>query len=196
MTKFSHGAWIVIVLMPLLIVLFLGIHRHYLLAERQLTAETPIRPEAIHLRVIVPVAGLNVPARQALALARAISNQVTALYIAETAEDGMRLRQRWLAEQVGVPLAIIESPYRSLIGPILAFIDAVREAHPRDTLMVILPEFVPSHWWEQFLHNQTALRLKAALLFRPGIVVASVPYHLRPATAAEQASAAVPAQVS
>ncbi|HZU06466.1 MAG TPA: APC family permease [Chloroflexota bacterium] len=195
-TKFSHGAWIVIVLMPLLIVLFLGIHRHYLLAERQLTAETPIRPEAIHLRVIVPVAGLNVPARQALALARAISNQVTALYIAETAEDGMRLRQRWLAEQVGVPLAIIESPYRSLIGPILAFIDAVREAHPRDTLMVILPEFVPSHWWEQFLHNQTALRLKAALLFRPGIVVASVPYHLRPATAAEQASAAVPAQVS
>ena len=76
-------------------------------------------------------------------------------------------------------LTIIESPYRSLVGPLLAYIDAMHAQHPDKTLTVILPEMVPAHWWEQVLHNQTALRLKAALLFRPGIVVADVPYHLR-----------------
>ena len=75
-------------------------------------------------------------------------------------------------------LEIIESPFRSLAGPLLAYIDAVHETHPRDTLVVVLPEFVPGHWWEQLLHNQTALRLKAALLFQPGVIVANVPYHL------------------
>ena len=73
---------------------------------------------------------------------------------------------------------IVESPFRSLAGPLLAYIDALKDTHPHDTLTVVLPEFVPSHWWEQLLHNQTALRLKAALLFHPGIVVASVPYHM------------------
>ena len=76
-------------------------------------------------------------------------------------------------------LTIIESPFRSLVGPLLAYIDAMHAQHPDKTLTVILPEMVPAHWWEQVLHNQTALRLKAALLFRPGIVVADVPYHLR-----------------
>ena len=76
-------------------------------------------------------------------------------------------------------LTIIESPYRSLVGPLLAYIDAMHLQHPGKTLTVVLPEMVPAHWWEQILHNQTALRLKAALLFRPGVVVADVPYHLR-----------------
>ncbi|HLH21623.1 MAG TPA: APC family permease [Chloroflexota bacterium] len=185
-TKFEHGAWMVIILIPILIALFLAIHRHYQRAQEQLQAETPIRPEAVHLRVIVPVSGLNVPARQALALARAICEHPAALYVAQTTEDGDKLRREWHAEQVPVPLAIIESPYRSLVGPILAYIDAVRQAHPKDTLMVILPEFVPSHWWEHFLHNQTAFRLKAALLFRPGVTVTSVPYLLRPAGVASE----------
>jgi hypothetical protein len=76
-------------------------------------------------------------------------------------------------------LTIIESPFRSLVGPLLAYIDAMHAQHPGNTLTVVLPEMVPAHWWEQVLHNQTALRLKAALLFRPGVVVADVPYHLR-----------------
>ena len=75
-------------------------------------------------------------------------------------------------------LVIIESPYRSLAGPLLRYIDALHETHPDDTLVIVLPEFVPRHWWEHVLHNQTALRLKAALLFHPGVIVASVPYHL------------------
>jgi hypothetical protein len=78
-----------------------------------------------------------------------------------------------------VQLTIIESPFRSLVGPLLAYIDAMHAQHPGKTLTVVLPEMVPAHWWEQVLHNQTALRLKGALLFRPGVVVADVPYHLR-----------------
>ncbi|HEY7063804.1 MAG TPA: APC family permease [Chloroflexota bacterium] len=177
-TKFAHGAWMVIVLIPVLIALFLAIHRHYQRARVQLSVEAPVQPEAVHLRVIVPVASLNVPARQALAVARAISDHATALYVAQTPEEGEQFRQEWHDRAVPVPLAIIESPFRSLIGPILAFVDAVRQSHANDTLLVVLPEFVPSHWWEHFLHNQTAFRLKAALLFRPGVAVASVPYHM------------------
>jgi hypothetical protein len=75
-------------------------------------------------------------------------------------------------------LVAIESPYRSLAGPLLRYIDALHESHPEDTLVIVLPEYVPSHWWEHLLHNQTALRLKAALLFHPGVIVANVPYHL------------------
>ncbi len=180
-TKFSHGAWMVILLIPLLLALFLGVHQHYLTVQQQLMAKTPIRPEAVHLRVIVPVGELNVPARQALALAQALSEHVTALHVAETAQEAERLRQIWLAEGIRVPLAIIESPYRSLIPPILAFIDVVRQAHPDDTLLVIVPEFVPAHWWERLLHNRVAFRLREALLSRPGVVVASVPYQMQPA---------------
>ena len=76
-------------------------------------------------------------------------------------------------------MVIIESPYRSLVGPLMAYLDSVREQNPHDTLLVVLPEFVPSRWWEHLLHNQTAFLLKAALLFRPGVVVADVPYHVR-----------------
>src|SRR5207249_2424642 len=86
---------------------------------------------------------------------------------------------QWEEWQCGVELTIVESPYRSLVGPLLSYIDAMHTQYPDKTLTVVLPEMVPAHWWEQVLHNQTALRLKAALLFRPGIVVADVPYHLR-----------------
>jgi hypothetical protein len=96
---------------------------------------------------------------------------------------------QWEEWRCGVQLTIIESPYRSLVGPLLAYIDAMHAQFPNKTLTVILPEMVPAHWWEQVLHNQTALRLKAALLFRPGVVVASVPYHLRRYTAPDAAGA-------
>src|SRR5207302_3911932 len=84
----------------------------------------------------------------------------------------------WEQSGPGAELVIIESPYRSLLGPLLAYIDALQETHPNETITVVVPEFVPSRWWEHLLHNQTALRLKAALLFHPGIVVANVPYHV------------------
>jgi amino acid transporter len=182
-TKFADGAWMVVVLLPMLIILFRGIHAHYSQADRELAAETPIDPEEISHQVIVPIASLNQVALQTLAYARSIArgseDVVNAVHVTDDPEQAENLRVRWEEWQCGVQLTIVESPFRSLVGPLLAYIDAMHAQHPNKTLTVVLPEMVPAHWWEQVLHNQTALRLKAALLFRPGIVVADVPYHLR-----------------
>jgi hypothetical protein len=173
----------VVVLLPLLIILFRGIHAHYTQAATELAAETPIDPDEISHQVIVPIASLNQVALQTLAYARSIArgadDVVNAVHITADGEEAETLRLQWEEWQCGVQLTIIESPFRSLVGPLLAYIDAMHAQHPGKTLTVVLPEMVPAHWWEQVLHNQTALRLKAALLFRPGVVVADVPYHLR-----------------
>ena len=187
-TKFAEGAWLVILLIPMLIGLFWSIQRHYARLEHARRAETPLLPEEVVVRAVVPIADAGVQARQALAFARAIAaddQHVVAVHVTDDASDAERLRREWAEWEPGVELILIESPFRSLAGPLLAYIDALKETHPDDTITVVLPEFVPSHWWEHLLHNQTALRLKAALLFHPGIVVTNVPYHMarRPAAA-------------
>jgi hypothetical protein len=120
---------------------------------------------------------------QTLAYARSIArgpeDVVNAVHVTDDPDTAETLRLQWEEWRCPVQLTIVESPYRSLVGPLLAYIDAMHAQHPGKVLTVILPEMVPAHWWEQVLHNQTALRLKAALLFRPGVVVADVPYHLR-----------------
>jgi amino acid transporter len=182
-TKFADGAWMVVVLLPIEVLLFRGIHAHYTQAADELAAETPIDPDEISHQVIVPISSLNQVALQTLAYARSIArgpnDVVSAVHITDDPDAAEKLREQWEEWQCGVQLTIIESPYRSLVGPLLAYIDAMHSQHPAKTLTVVLPEMVPAHWWEQVLHNQTALRLKAALLFRPGVVVADVPYHLR-----------------
>ncbi len=184
-TKFLEGAWIVVLLIPLLVLMFLGIYHHYGRVERERIADIPVHPKDIHHRLIVPIAGLDSAAIQSLAYARSITKHVTAVHVAIDMDDANRVREAWerwqkqLDEEEETHLIIIESPYRSLSRPLLAYIDTVHELFPDDTLTVILPEFVVAHWWENILHNQTAFRLKAALLFRPGIVVTSVPQHLR-----------------
>ncbi len=183
-TKFLEGAWIVVLLIPLLVLMFLGIHHHYERVERERTVFIPIHPQDIHHRLIVPIAGLDAAAIQSMAYARSISSHVTAVHVAVDPKEAEHVRVAWdswqkqLGEDEETHLIIIESPYRSLTRPLLAYIDTIHELFPDDTLTVILPEFVVTHWWEHLLHNQTALRLKAALLFRPGIVVTSVPQHL------------------
>jgi amino acid transporter len=184
-TKFLEGAWIVVVLIPVLVLMFVAINRHYQRFEREKVSDIPIHPQDIHHRVIVPIAGLDRAAIQSLAYARSISKHVTAVHVAIDEEDANKVREVWerwqknLADDDETQLIIIESPYRSLSRPLLAYIDTIHELFPADTVTVILAEFVVAHWWEQILHNQTALRLKASLLFRPGIVVTSVPQHLR-----------------
>jgi hypothetical protein len=164
--------------------MFLGINSHYHRVERERITDIPIHPKDIHHRFIVPIAGLDRAAIQSLAYARSISPHVIAVHVATDIEDANKVREVWerlqkrMAENEETHLIVIESPYRSLARPLLAYIDTVHELFPDDTLTVILPEFVVAHWWEHLLHNQTALRLKAALLFRPGIVVTSVPQHL------------------
>jgi amino acid transporter len=181
LTKFAEGAWLVVLLIPLLILGFWGIHHHYQVLERARRAETPLLADEITVRAVVPVADAGVPARQALAFARAIApddRHVVAVHVTDDVASAQRLTREWEEWAPGVELVVVESPFRSLGGPLLAYIDALKDTHPQDTITVVLPEFVPSHWWEQLLHNQTALRLKAALLFHPGVVVTNVPYHM------------------
>jgi amino acid transporter len=177
-TKFLHGAWIVIVLIPLLMLGMRAIHKHYSRASGELAVQTPLDPNEIRHTVVVPISAVNRVARQTLAYARSISDNVTAVYITDEEDEIDQMRSAWRQLGTDVPLVIIESPYRSLVGPLLSYIDEIDRQQPDDTLTVVLPEFVARHWWEQLLHNQTALRIKAALLFRPGTVVTSVPYHL------------------
>ncbi len=194
-TKFDRGAWIVVFLIPLLVVMFLGIRHHYQRARAQVAALTPVAAQDVRHVMIVPIAELNQPALQSLAYARSITPDVVAVHVVTEAGEASALQHEWEqwikqleattaagARPAGAPrppyLIIIESPYRALVAPLLAYIDLVRKQHPNQTITVVLPEFIPAHWWEGVLHNQTALRLKAALLFRPGIVVTNVPYHL------------------
>jgi amino acid transporter len=177
--KFFEGAWIVLVLIPALVVTFLSIHRHYTDVAVDLATETPTSPGELRPVVLVPIADLNGLALQSLALARTISDTVIAVHVSDDEEEIARLRAKWEAWGNHVPLEIIESPYRSLVRPLLAYIDAIDRQRRDDTIVVVLPEMVATRWWHQILHNQTALRIKAALLFRPGTVVVNVPYHLR-----------------
>jgi amino acid transporter len=177
-TKFAEGAWIVFIVIPALVLMMRRIHKHYELAHKELAILTPLDPADIHHTVIVPVADLNRVARQTLAYARSISDNVTAIHISDEEEKIEQLKQQWKEIGTDIQLLIIESPYRSLIGPLLSYLDEVNQQRPNDTVTVVLPEYLARHWWEHLLHNQSALRIKAALLFRPGTVVTSVPYHL------------------
>jgi hypothetical protein len=130
--------------------------------------------------VVMPIAGLNQVTLSTLAYARSLTDNVVAVHVAaeEEAEDVAKMEARWQKWAPEIPLVIVESPYRSLLGPLLLYIDALHRQQPDRILTVLIPEFVSSRWWEHLLHNQSALRLKGALLFRPGIVVTSVPYHI------------------
>lgn len=180
-TKFMHGAWVVVVLIPCLVALFFAIRGHYVRVTEELQVEElpgPLQREELG-KVIVPIAALNKPVLRTLRYARGVSADVTAVHVAEDLASAEHLRQEWERWQCGIPLLILETPYRSFIAPLLAYIDALDARSPGSLVTVILPEFVPAHWWENILHNQTALRLKLALLNRPNTVVTDVPYHLK-----------------
>jgi amino acid transporter len=180
-TKFALGAWMVLVLVPILIGIMWSVRQHYTRLEGARRAETPVVPEEIVVRAVVPVAELGVPARQALAFARAVARDdahVVAVHVTDDLDAAADLRRQWREWEPGIEMIVIESPFRSLTGPLLAYLDALKDRNPLDTINVVLPEYVPSRWWEHLLHNQTALRLKGALLFHPGVVVTNVPYHM------------------
>jgi amino acid transporter len=155
------------------------------LQQRASTGNIPTHPKQVRHRFIVPIAELDRAAMASLAYARSTSPHVIAAHVAIDADEVEVVRSKWedlqkqISKDEGVQLVVIESPYRSLARPLLTYIDTVQELHPEETLTVILPEFVVAHWWEYPLHNQTAVRLKAALLARPSIVVTDIPRHLR-----------------
>ncbi len=170
---------IILIIVPSAVSLFLAIHRHYVEANGQQTTEVPTEPGKIHPVCIVPVDQLNNVAFQSMAMARSLSDQVIAVHVCFNPDHMALLRARWDAWGNHVPLVIVESPYRSVLRPLLHYIDAIDKQITDGTLVVVLPELVATRWWHQLLHNQFPLRVKAALLFRPGTVVVSVPYHLQ-----------------
>jgi hypothetical protein len=155
-----------------------SVHRHYSEMRALIATETPLQPGQVRTSCIVPIADLNPLALQSLAMARSFSDKVVAVHVSDDEQDIERLQAKWRLWGDRVPLEIINSPYRSLVPPLLRYIDALQHSLT-DTVIVVLPEMVATRWWHHLLHNQTALRLKANLLYRPGIVVVSVPYHLR-----------------
>jgi amino acid transporter len=178
-SKFLAGAWLVAIMIPMLVALMWSIHVHY----RRLERAVAVRDAGVIARsaraplVIVPVARLDRPSLDAIAFARSISADALAVHITNDADAANELRERWSEVGGGTELVIVESPYRALIGPLLRYLDAIQQQDPERRLLVVLSEVVPRHWWDNFLHNQTALRLKLQLFFRPNTIVADVPYH-------------------
>jgi amino acid transporter len=179
-TKFEHGAWMVIVLIPILVLAMRGVNLHYQSVAEELRldrANGPLR-QITEPVVLVPVPGINRAVEHTLVVARALSSNVTAIHVSDDPEESERLRERWGQWEQDVPLIILESPYRSLLTPLIAYVDGIQQRDKNTPIVVVLSEFVPRHFWEYPLHNQSALRLKARLFFRPNTVVMDVPYHL------------------
>jgi amino acid transporter len=188
-TKFTHGAWISILLMLALIVLFALIRRHYDWFEEELRPEEgaplpgprrAVETEGLPARehIVVPVQTLDKMSAAAIAAARELPGRMTAVHLAADREEGEEFRARWEKMIPGVPLLIIESPYRAFVAPMLAYVDSLERAEPDARIRVVLPHFVPRHWWERLLHNQDALGLKPHLSKRPRVTVVDFPYRL------------------
>ncbi len=178
-TKFIHGAWIVVVVIPALVFMFRAIHKHYLGVAKQLSTEGLGSLRPIRHTVIVPISGIHRGVVCALQYATSIAPEhVKAVYVDFDEEATAKLRQKWERWGAGVQLVVLPSPYRELTRPLLRYIARLELKNGNDILTVVLPEFVPARWWQHLLHNQSSLMLKGALLFRKGVIVTSVPYHL------------------
>lgn len=178
-TKFSAGAWITVLAMAIFYWIMTSIRRHYdsVADELQIGAEDPVLPTRVH--TIVLVAQLHKPTMRAIAFAKATRpNYLEAVGVAVDQAEADRLMNEWDDRGMDVPLRILHSPYREIIRPIVQYATEIRDEHPRGVVSVFIPEYVVGRWWQQFLHNQTALRLKGRLLFTPGVMVTSVPYRL------------------
>jgi amino acid transporter len=180
-TKVAHGAWLAILAMVMLFVTMKGIRRHYDAVAAELDVEAgdrPLLPSRNH--AIVLVSRLHLPTMRALAYARGTRpSSIEALTVWLDEEAVERLQQEWAEHDIDVPLIVLDSPYREMTRPVLDYIRGLRRESPRDVVTVFIPEYVVGRWWEQILHNQSALRLKARLLYEPGVMVTSVPWQLR-----------------
>jgi len=179
-TKFSDGAWLVIFTTPVLVGVFFAIHRHYRELARNLSLEDyGVPPMGRRNRVILPISGVHRGTLAALRYARSLSDDVTAVHVTIDPEEAERVRGKWETWGEGVRLVILDSPYRLLLEPLLAYIEEIlSRRQPNDTVTIVVPQFVPRRWWHNLLHTQTALLLRLALLFRPGLVITDVPYHV------------------
>jgi hypothetical protein len=180
-TKFTHGAWIVVIAIPALVFVFRKIYSHYITVGRQLNLEgqTPTKNfDKVKHTVVIPVSGMHRGVLEALRYARSISDDVRACYVELSPEATERMREEWKKWAGDVPFVVLKSPFRSLIQPLIAYVDDVEQASHDDVVTIVVPEFVTSKWWHTLLHNQTAFFIRAAFVFKRGKVVTSVRYHL------------------
>ncbi len=178
-TKFTHGAWISIAAMAVIYAVMVSIRRHYdrVSVELEPEGEDTVLPARNH--AIVLVSKVHKPTLRAIAYAQATRpDSITGLTVNVDESDTRRIQAQWDRHDVGVPLTVIESPYREITRPIVDFVKSLRRNSPRDVVTVFIPEYVVGRWWEHLLHNQSALRIKGRLLFEPGVMVTSVPYQL------------------
>jgi len=181
--KFSAGAWLVLLLIPIQVGVMLFVQRQYVASARQIAVRADAVVSEPHRdeRVVVPVPGLNRAVVQAVNVARSISSDVRAVFISDDPDEFAATRQDWERQVPGVPLVIVESPYRALVGPLIAYLDVLDRAWPpgkeAPVTFVVVPEYVARHWWERILYNQSAKRLRTVLLGRPHTVVVNVPYR-------------------
>jgi len=179
-TKFHDGAWIVIVLTPVLVTIFFTIHRHYKNLAKQLSLSNHARTRSIRRnRVIIPIAGVHLGTLEALRFARTLSNDITAVHISIDDQEKIKIQERWETWGDGIRLIILNSPYRLFIEPLLDYIDHLEEStKPNEIITIVVPQFIPRHWWETFLHTRTAEALRKVLLHRKNIVITEVPYQV------------------
>jgi amino acid transporter len=178
-TKFAQGAWLVLLLVPLLAAAFRAIHAHYQRARQELTLGPPPRPQRESQRILVPVNRLNRAVAETLEYALSISDEVSAVHVAVDPDQAKALEAAWQRWGVQVPLQIVPSPFREVTSKLVHVIERVQAEQPRRDLTVMLPEVIPHRWWEELLHNQTAFALELALRYHSGIVVTTVPVRLR-----------------
>ncbi|MFZ2174394.1 MAG: APC family permease [Rhodococcus sp. (in: high G+C Gram-positive bacteria)] len=179
-TKFTHGAYLVVIAIPVLCLLMHGIHRHYAAVRAELEADEDTEdtlPSRVH--AIVLVSGWHKATNRAIKFARATRpDTIVALTVNVDDSDTRLLHKEWDDHNVSIPLTVIESPYREITRPVVDYVKRIRRTSPRDVVAVYIPEYVVGRWWENLLHNQSSLRLKGRLLFEPGVMVISVPWQL------------------
>jgi len=180
-TKFTHGAWIVVIVIPMLVVTFLAMHRHYEEVAEALTLDGLEGPPEFQHTVLVLVGDVHRGVVRAVQYARTLAPNATvrAVYVETDPGRTAKLEEKWGAWGLGVPLVVLTSPYRSLLRPLLDYIDHIQARGDDQMVTIVVPEFLPRRWWQHVLHNQTALLVKGALLFRKNTVVADVPYLLK-----------------
>jgi hypothetical protein len=178
--KFAQGAWVIVLLVPTLVVIFFRIHHHYKDVARHLSLESYGAPARVRRnRVLLLIGGVHSGSVHALRYVRSLSQDVTAVYVATDPAEAEKVKAKWEQWGDGMRLVIIDSPYRRLIEPLLDYIDELAAGRqPQEMLTIVVPQFVPAHWWQRFLHMNTAQILQQALLRKRDIVVMEVPYHV------------------
>jgi amino acid transporter len=179
-TKFQDGAWIIVILIPVLVTIFFSIHMHYKRLAKKLSLDDfGATPRVNRHRVIIPISGVHRGTLAALRYARTLSDDITAVHISMDDEEAEKVKNKWHIWGDGVRLVVIESPYRLFLEPLLEYVEEITsQMQPNEILTIVVPQFVPKHWWNNALHTQTAVSLRMALLFKPGVVITDVPYQV------------------